>query len=186
MARHYNTAQMDDDLTASAQQMTKEKLSNSNKKKDDQNDRLYRQSHKNNWLEMNPPYAMPAMYGHDATISDLERISLCMEYPRSVQMRSQFDTKPIKIQNGKNTMHHRFSSPTSPPSSSSPAYSIKMSQPRISPSIFANLQSMTKYRLEKIPEVPPPSSLSMASTASSETNENQNINNSVSSADEVQ
>lgn len=181
VARNYNTTQPDDDLTSSSQQITKENLSNHNKMRDDQINRLYRQSHRRNWSDMSPPYAM---YGHDATISDLERISLCMEYPtRPTPLRSQFDTKPIKIQNNRYP-NHRSPSSVSPPS---PAYLSKMSQPRSSPSLFANLQSMSKFRLEKIPEVPPPS-LSMASAASSSTssneNHNQNINNSVSSADE--
>lgn len=175
VARNYNkTSQTDDDLTASQQQIFKENLSNM-KMKDDQMNRLYRQSYKCNWSEMSPQYAM---YGHDSTISDLERISLCMEYPTgSMPIRSQFDTKPIKIQNNRNS-NQRSASSISPPSPTS--YLSKMSQPR-SPSIFSNLQSMSKFRLEKIPEVPPPS-LSMASATSS--NENHDTNTFVST-DEV-
>lgn len=176
VARSYNTAsQTDDDLASASQQSTKQNATNNNKKKDDHINRLYRQC---NWSDMNPPYAM---YGPDATISDLERISLCMEYPtRPMPMRSQFDTKPMKIQNYKNP-NQRSPSSTSPPSpSSSPSYSSKMSPPRVSPSLFANLHSTSKFRLEKIPEVPPPTL-----PISAIENENQITNNLVPSTDEV-
>lgn len=171
VARDYNTtSQTDEDLTAS-QQIVKENLTNI-KKKDEQMNRLYRQSYNRNWSGMNSQYAI---YGHDATISDLEGISLCMEYPTSsIPIRSQFETKPIKIQNNRN----RSSSSTSPPSPSSSSY--KISQPR-SPSLFSNLQSMSKFRLEKIPEVPPPP-LSTASASVTSSHENQNTNNSIDSS----
>lgn len=173
VARNYNTTSQTDNLTQASQQITKENLSNNNQKKDEQINRLYRQC---NWSEMNPQYAM---YGHGATISDLERISLCMDYPTGpIPMRSEFDTKPIKIQNPRSP-NQRSPSSTSPPS---PSYLSKMSQPR-SPSLFANLHSMNKFRLEKIPEVPP-SPVSVAATASS-SNENQNTSNSMSCADEI-
>lgn len=171
VARDYNTtSQTDEDLTAS-QQIVKENLTNI-KKKDEQMNRLYRQSYNRNWSATNPQYGV---YEHDATISDLEGISLCMEYPiRSIPMRSQFDTKPIKIPNDRN----RSSTSTSPPSPSTLSY--KMSQPR-SPSLLYNLQSMGKFRLERIPEVPPPS-LSTASPSVSSSNENQNTNDFVDSS----
>lgn len=172
IARNYNkTSQNDDDLTAS-QQIVKENL----EKKDNQMDRLYRQSYKCNWSGgMNSQYAM---YGHDATISDLERISLCMEYPtRSMQMRRQFDTKPINIQNIRRNI-----SSNSPPSSSSSLYPSKMSQPR-SPSLFSHSQSMSKFRLEKIPEIPPLATASATSSSSSD--ENHDTNNSTDSSNNV-
>lgn len=164
IARNYNkTSQNDDDLTAS-QQIVKENI----EKKDDQINRLYRQSYKSNWSGgINSQYAM---YGHDATI--------CMEYPtRSMHMRRQFDTKPIKIQNNQRNLSSNSPPTPSPPSS---LYSSKMSQPR-SPSLFSHLQSMSKFRLEKIPEVPPPP-LYTASAASSSSSSNENNNSSTDSS----
>lgn len=167
IARNYNTAPQTEDghLTAS-QQLVKENFTNL-KKNDDKVNRLYGQACKSNWSGVHSQYPT-----YDATISDLEGISLCMEYPtRPTPMRSQFDTKPIRIQSPRN----RSPVSTSPPSPSS----SKMSQPR-SPSLFANFGSMSKFRLEKIPEVPPQP---LATTAtddadSSSLNDNQDATNS--------
>lgn len=179
IARNYNeTSQNDDDLTAS-QQIVKENLANI-ENKDDPTNRLYRQSYKTNWSG-----GMNAMYGNDATISDLEGISLCMDYPtRSTQMKRQFDTKPIKIQNNQ---RNALSSPSASPSaSSSSSYPSKMSQPR-SPSLFSHLQSMNKFRLEKIPEVPPPPLSTTASAASTlSSNENTNPTDSPNNSENSQ
>lgn len=164
IARNYNTtAQTDsgDNLTAS-QQLVTENLTNL-KKNDEKINRLYGQACRSNWSGMHSEYPM-----YDATISDLEGVSLCMEYPtRPTPIRSQFDTKPIRIQS---SSRNRSSSSTSPPSPSS----SKMSQPR-SPSLFSNFQSMSKFRLEKIPEVPPtPLSSTTTTTAAEATSSNEN------------
>lgn len=164
IARDYNrTSQTDDSNLTASQEIVKENLTNRTKN-DEKINRFYGQSYKSNaWSGMHSQYPM---YGHDATISDLEGISLCMEYPtRPTPIRSNFDTKPIRIQNNKSRSPHS----TSPPSPSS----SKMCQPR-SPSLFSNLQSMSKFRLEKIPEVPP----TPLTTTASVSNENQDTINS--------
>lgn len=180
IARDYNTTTQstdDGDLTAS-QQIVKENLANM-KKNDEKFKRLYgHQSYRNNWSSSGMHSSYP-LYGHDATISDLESISLCMEYPtRPTPIRSQFDTKPIRIPSNKN----RSPVSTSPPSPSS----SKMYQSRSSPSLFSNLQSMSKFRLEKIPEVPPaPLSTAIATetvSSSSTSNENHDTINSPDNA----
>lgn len=166
IARNYNTtSQTDDgDLTAS-QQLVKENLSNL-KKNDEKINRLYGQACTSNWSGMHSQFPM-----YDATISDLEGISLCMEYPtRPTPMRSQFDTKPIRIQSNRN----RSPISTSPPS---PSSSKMMGQSRSSPSLFANFGLNSKFRLEKIPEVPP-TPISTDTTEATASNENQNTINS--------
>lgn len=145
--------------------MAKESLRN-RKKNDEKVNRIYgRPVKSNSWSDMHSQYPT---YGHEATISDLESISLCMEYPtRPTPIRSQFDTKPIRIQSNKN----RSPQSTSPPSPSS----SKMCQPR-SPSLLYNSQSLSKFRLEKIPEVPPTpiSTTASVSTASNDSPDNSN------------
>lgn len=129
VARDYNTS---NGQQSTARQLVEENITEM-RKNQEQVKRLYRQPYQHSWLSMN---SIP-IYGHD--VGDLEGITLCMEYPTKMSTSGQFISQPKKNPNTK--------------SRSSVPYASKSTKPR-SPSIFGDLQAMSRFRLEKIPEVP--------------------------------
>lgn len=111
---------------------------------------LYRQSYQQTWSPMSTD--IPIYQNRDSTISDLEGISLSMEYPTSSPIA--FDTYNILA---KNYGKRRATLPNT----------SKISKPNKvrGSTLISDLYDIHRFRLEKIPEVP----------AGSSSNENDNV-----------
>lgn len=103
---------------------------------------LYRQSYQHTWSPMSSE--IPAFNRN--TIRDLENISLCMEYPTV----SQFEVPTYSQRNDYTQRRASLPYTNKTPTTHHYHHFIK---PKGS-SLLTDLQTIRKFRLEKIPEVP--------------------------------
>lgn len=107
---------------------------------------LYQQSYKHTWSPKRSEF--PTYQRNAATIRDLESISLCMEYP----IVNQFDV-PLYCQKNDFINHQRILPYANKIPTTHHHHQLPITKTRVT-SILADLQTLRKKRLEKIPEGP--------------------------------